>query len=480
MAFKAVVLGAGPAGMSAAVELVRAGVEVEVVEKESVVGGLCRSTRKDGFIFDLGGHRFITKDEVVLKFVEDLMKDEILLRQRKSVIRLQGKYFNYPLEFLDVITKMPFWISFKAAFDFFVNQLYFAKDNDVSFEDWVVKRFGKTMYEIYFGPYSEKLWGISPREISSEWAAQRISLANIRDVFCRSLGKKKDMPKTYCQNFLYPKQGIGQICEYMAKEILKKGGRIHLDSRVEKVICHNQLVEKVVFRQNNQLKELQGDFFISTIPLPELIFCLEPRLSEEAYATAKKMNFRSIKFVHLMLNTDYITDNTWIYIPEKKYIFFRLQDRKNWSPTAVVSGCDALTLEIACDRGDRIWNAPDDEIIRRCLIDLEELGFSLKDKLRGYLIERAEHAYPVYSLDYTQKVSFIYNILSSFKGFISIGRQGLFRYNNMDHSLKMGILTARHILEGYPKEKIFEIATEKAVFDWQDPGFHNGVSNKNS
>lgn len=472
-----IILGAGPAGLSTGWELSKQGVKVDIIEKETQVGGLCRSTRKDGYIFDLGGHRFITKDELLLADIEELMGEELMVRPRKSVIRLQEKFFNYPLELMDALKKMHPMISFKSAMDFLSTKFgLYSKMTETSFENWIIKRFGHTMYKIYFGPYSFKLWGIPPSEISADWAAQRISLINISDVLLRALGKKRNMPKTYAHNFLYPKEGIGQISEHMSQEIQNVGSKIHLNAKVTKILMKDSKIEKIIYRQDNREKEISGDFIVSTIPLPEFILNIEPKIDSRYISVAKEMSFRCLKFLHLMLDVEKISDNTWIYVPEEKYFFFRIQDRRNWSPTSVPHKKNALTLEIACNKNDHIWQAPDEEIFQHCIRDIERIGLVTRNFVKGYFTEKVEHAYPIYSLDYNKKIKHMYNFLSKIKDFIPIGRQGLYRYNNMDHSLKMGILTAKHILHGYPRQKIFEIATENTIFDWQDPGYHDGQS----
>lgn len=470
-----VILGGGPAGLSVGWKLSKEGIKVDILEMNPQAGGLCQSTRKGDFIFDLGGHRFITKDEFLFAQIQELMGQELLLRPRKSVIRLQNKFFAYPLEIKDVLIKMNPWISFKSGVDFFLTRLgRYSEMPDDSFQNWVIKRFGRTMYDIYFGPYSQKFWGVPPNEISSSWAAQRISLLNITDVFLRALGKKKDMPKTYAHSFLYPKKGIGQISERMAEEIEKNNGVIHFNARATKVILKNNHIEKIIYIQDKEEKEISGDFVISTIPLPEFILSIEPKVEDRYANIAQRMKFRGIKFLHLILNIEYVTDNTWIYVPEERYSFFRIQDRRNWSPTTVPEGKNALTLEIACNKGDSVWNASDDEIFQRCVKDLRNMGLIERNAIIDYFTEKTAYAYPVYSLDYNEKIEPIYEFLSTIEDFIPIGRQGLFRYNNMDHSFKMGLLTAQHILYGYPRQNILEIATEGIIFDWHDPGYHDG------
>ncbi len=473
-----IILGAGPAGLSAGWSLAKEGVRVDVIEAGSQVGGLCKSTKRDGFIFDLGGHRFVTKDDLLFADIEELMGDDLLTRFRKSQIRLMNKFFSYPLEILDILKKMDLAISLKCGFDFFLTKFgAYSKTPDNSFENWIIKRFGRTMYNIYFGPYSHKLWGMPPSEISSAWAAQRISLVNIADVLLRALGKKNDMPKTYARHFLYPKRGIGQIPERMAEEIEKLNGKVHLNAVVKKILMKNWRIEKIIYTQDGVEKELAADFTVSTIPLPELILMMAPAAEDKYLETAKSMKFRSIRFLHIMLDEEMVGDNTWIYIPEEKYLFFRIQDRRNWSPTVVPEGKNGITLEIACNKGDCVWKASDEEIFRRCMEDIADLGLIKQETVTGYFTENVEHAYPIYSLDYNDKLKTVYHFLSKISDFISIGRQGLFRYNNMDHSLKMGILTAKHILHRFPRQKIMEIATENIIFDWQDHGYRDGSPN---
>lgn len=468
-----VILGAGPAGLACAWKLSEAGFSVEVLERESGVGGLCRTIRRDGFCFDLGGHRFITKDSQIQGEIESLMGDTLLLRPRKSVIRLKGKYFRYPLEIKDTLFKLNPAFNMKAFLDYtlssFVQRTFPRPDS--SFESWVINRFGTTLYNLYFGPYSQKLWGVSPNMISSAWADQRISLINLGDVILRLLGKKRNQPKTYAESFYYPKKGIGQICETMAERIMLNNGIIRLNARVEHLTVHHNEAIDILCSEHGQYRKVRGDFFISTIALPDLIRMIRPRIDEAYHAIADKMDFRSIRFLHLVIDRERISDNTWIYIPESKFLFFRIQELRNWSATVVPKDKTGLTLEIACNEDDHIWRADEKYIFDICFDNLKELGL-LKNKkeVLDYFSSRTKHSYPMYTLDYFHKTDALLKLIDQIKNFISIGRQGLYRYNNMDHSLKMGFLTAAHLAHRSPKEDIFKIATEKKIFDWQDPG----------
>lgn len=464
---KVVILGAGPAGLSAGWKLSEAGVDVEVLELESEVGGLCRTIHHGDYLFDLGGHRFITKDEELSREIVSLMGDELLTTPRKSVIILDGKYFQYPLEFKDLFLKMSPLVLTKSLIDYVSAVLakrIFGKQ-DISFEDWVVNRFGRTLYNIYFGVYTEKLWGISPKRISADWAAQRISLLNLWDVLLRLLGKQSNRPKTYALEFAYPKMGIGRISDRMAEKIQKNGGTIRLNAKVKKIILKEEFIEKIVYEHNGEDKETSGDWYVSTTPMPEFIKSISPTPPPEYIKIADSMPFRAVKFLNMVIDAPYISDNTWIYIPEKQYLFFRVQEPRNWSPYSSPDGKTSLICEIACDIDDDIWNAPDEELYKRCVKDLKKIGLLNEHKITEYFTTKIRHGYPIYELDYKEKLEKSMRLLRSIDNLIPIGRQGLYRYNNMDHSIKMGFLTAEHILHGGLETRIFSVASEAVAFE---------------
>lgn len=478
MVKKVIILGGGPAGLSCAWKLVSENVQVEVIEKEDTVGGLCRTIHKkingEDYFFDLGGHRFITKDMELYKELEELMGEELVVMPRKSVIRLQGKFFSYPLQITDALKKMNIFVSIKSGIDFVFAKIFLHFKKDVTFEDWIVKRFGRKLYNIYFGVYTEKLWGIPCNQLSADWAAQRIPALTLWKVLVAALGKKKEMPKTFAENFLFPKKGIGRICDRMEEEILKHKGKVITGAKVEKLVMGDKKITEVHYIKDGKEYKTSGDYVVSTIPLPEFIQNVTPSPDEKVMSLAKSMKFRGIKFLFLAINKNRISDNTWIYIPEKEYIFFRIQEMRNWSPYTVPEGKTGITLEIACNENDEIWNASDEFIFNKCIKDIEKLGLFKRNDVINYFTYKVKHAYPVYYLDYHERVRVLYTYISQIKDFIAIGRQGLFRYNNMDHSIKMGMLAAKHILEGYPKQKVLEIATENIIFDWQDPGYFDG------
>lgn len=464
---KIAVLGAGPAGLSCAWKLAEAGEDVVLLERESSAGGICRTISYKDFLFDLGGHRFITKDEGLSRQIQELMRDELIATPRKSVIRLRGKYFYYPLEFKNLLLNMDKLFLFRSLFDYLcaITSKKLFNKQDLSFEDWVVNRFGRTLYQIYFGMYTEKLWGISPKNISADWAAQRISLLNLWDVLLRLLGKESSRPKTYALEFAYPKMGIGRISDKMVEKIEAGGGRIFLNAKVKRIVLEEEVIRKIIYEQEGIEKELTADWFVSTIPMNEFIRLIEPQVKSEYLEVAGSMQFRAVRFLNLIVETRSISDNTWMYIPEKEFLFFRIQEPRNWSRYSAPDGKTSLILEIACNVGDEIWELSDKDIFERCIGGLKKLGLLDTGKISEYFTTAVEHGYPIYDLNYKYKINKAMELLKGIDNLIPIGRQGLFRYNNMDHSVKMGLLTAEHIIHGGLEARIFSIASEEAAFE---------------
>ena len=462
-----IVIGAGPAGLAAADRLAAAGLDVLVLEGKDRVGGLCRTVSFSGATFDLGGHRFITKDDEVRNYVFELMGEGLELRHRKSTIRLWDKDFAYPLDFKNLLLSMNPLTTARACIDYLVTtaRQRLAPRADVSFEDWVVNRFGRTLYRIYFGPYTAKLWGRPPAEISADWAAQRISLLNLWDVLLLLLKIKKEQPKTYAAQFHYPRGGIGRIYETLADRARAAGAEIRVNAEALEVRRKGSRVAGVAFRRDGREELESADFVISTAPLPRLAEMIRPAAGDNVVEAAGGMAFRSLRFLNLVIDRPAITDNTWVYVPEPKYFFFRVQDLRNWSPSLCPPGKSALELEIACDAGDDKWRMSDEEVKAVCMSDLASFGLDMANDVEAYRSSFEEYSYPVYDLAYRDKLKTVLDFIWPIENLLTIGRGGLFRYNNMDHSIKMGVLAAQHVAYGEDRDAILDIAKEQSVFE---------------
>lgn len=445
---KILVLGGGPCGLSAAWEISKYGYDVAVVEKESKVGGLCITNEYKGFRFDLGGHRFISKNKELVGNVCKMMGRELLTANRKSVILLQGKTFEYPLSAKDIFLKMDLWTNLKAFTSYListVSRIIFRK-KDISFEDWIVNRFGRALYNLFFGPYTEKLWGISPKFISSDWASQRISLLNLKEVLFRLFKLRKGTPRTYAKGYFYPKKGIGQMFDVMSEDISKMGGNIILNASVSSIQVNNNTIESICYNQHGITKRIDCDAIVSTIPLTDLVKAFPGYLTRDIINHTSALKFRSVRFLNILVDLPDISDNTWMYVSEGKYIMTRIQEPKRRSPFSAPEGKTSIMLEIPCNENDEIWNCSEESLLKRSLADLKGLGIDIQDFVIDYFTSSVVHGYPVYSLDYAMHRQKLFDFLGQYDNLITCGRQGTFRYIFMDTAMEMGITAAQNLI----------------------------------
>ena len=440
-----VILGGGPCGLSAAWELSRSGKAVVVVEAQSSLGGLCKTINYKGYNFDLGGHRFISKNDELINKIKALMGDDLLVSERISAIRLDGREFQYPLSAGDILKQTDIIFLTRCLVDYVYQTLYkkLRDSPDTSFEDWIINRFGRKLYATFFKDYTHKLWGIPSSKLSSDWAAERISLLNLWDVVLRLCGLGREAPRTYAKRYFYPKQGIGQIFEYIAREIKQNGGNIVLNARFKKLLLEGGRVKGVVYESNGEDQVINCDWVVSTIPITDLIYN-QDRGGEyqEASNAARSLRFRSLRFLNILIDKPEIGRNTWTYIPDGKYIMTRIQEPNKRSPHNAPDGKTSLMLEIPCSYNDEVWNMQDDILFKRCIEDLLNLGIDIKDKVIDYFYTRERHAYPIYQLDYKLHLKKLFLWIDTIENIHTCGRNGLFRYIFMDRAMEMGFEAA--------------------------------------
>jgi protoporphyrinogen oxidase len=453
---RVLVLGGGLTGLSAGYVLTKAGLEVDLFERDSVVGGLSRTVEKDGFRFDLGGHRFFTNDKKIDDFVRDLMGEELIFVDRKSKIYMRNRYFNYPLKPLNAMFGLGFSTTSRIVADYFIEKLRGSsgKKPHESLEDWVVSRFGRTMFNIYFKEYSEKVWGIDCSRISFDWVAQRIrglSLATaVKNAFFKFSGK--DVP-SLVDRFVYPKLGIGRISDRLREEIDKRN-TVHMSTGIERVNHSGRRVLSIETRDTIGTHEVEGEEFISSIPMNRLVSMMHPVPPADVLEAASRLKYRDLVVVAVMIDRERVTDQTWIYIPEKRIPFGRIHEPTNWSEKMAPPGKTILVMEYFSFVGDRIWNESDEGLTGLTVENLELLGFIRKDAVLGSLVVRAPKAYPLFEIGYREWCDKIYAYLSGFENLHIAGRNGMFRYYNMDHAIGSGIRSAEKVLSragGIPK-----------------------------
>ena len=444
-----VVLGAGLAGLSAAYELVRSGARVTVLEREAHVGGMASSWRRGPHWLDLGPHRFHTRDPEIQRLVFEVMDGELVRRERLSRIYLRERFFRYPLEVSDVVAGLGPGLLTRAARDYVYRRLrsLFRRLPDENFEDWVLNRFGRTLYDLFFEAYTSKAWGMPCTEISADWASQRISQANLWDTVLKTLRPPKGGElRSLVSEFHYPRRGgIGQIARKFAERIRAAGGRIQLGCTVRGLERRDTRIERVHFDFLGVREELVADWVLNTTPINRLLPLVSPAIEQPARAAAERLEHVAIVFVYLEVDRTSVTPDHWIYLPEKHLRVHRVSEFKNFSDTSSPGDRTALCCEITCRAGDATWGLSLEEAARVAVADLVRCGLLEPGEARPLDIARLPRAYPVYRVGYREELGQLTEGARRLDNLLSTGRQGLFRYNNMDHSIAMGRDAARQV-----------------------------------
>jgi protoporphyrinogen oxidase len=440
------VLGAGPAGLAAALELTRRGRAVVVVEREGAVGGLARTVVKDGYRFDIGGHRFYTRIGEVQALWEDVLGAELLLRPRRSRILYHGHFYDYPLTLRTALAGLGPVEGLRIAGSYLRAKLR-PRRPETSLTDWVVNRFGERLFETFFRPYTEKVWGLRCEEIGAEWAAQRIRGLSLRAAIQDALRRGSGGQRTLVTEFRYPRLGPGMLWERMRERIEARGGRFLLGRTVSALHLSGGAVRGVTVRGPSGEERLAASEVISTIALRDLVAAFDPPLPQDALAAARALRYRDFLQVALVLDGPEPFPDTWLYLHDPEVRAGRLQNFRAWSPALVPAedrGC--VGVEYFCSAGDDLWSMPDEALVALATRELREVGLSGGlSVLQGHVV-RMRDAYPVYDGVHAGLVARIREALSAAPNVHVAGRNGTHRYNNMDHSIWMGMLAARNVL----------------------------------
>lgn len=436
-----IVLGGGLSGLSSGYELAKAGFKVGVYERDAVVGGLSKTIERNGFRFDLGGHRFFTADEKINDFVRELMGNELITVRRSSKIYLRGKYFDYPLKPLNAMFGLGILNTARTLADYaWETARRTIRDKEIiSLEDWVVGNFGRTMFNIYFKEYSEKVWGIDCSRISAAWVAQRIkglSLAKaVKHAFSKVSGR--DLA-TLADRFLYPALGIGRLSDRLRDEIEKSNGDVFTGTGVESINHRGFKVDSISVRDRVRMRTVPAEEFISSVPVTKLVRMLNPPPPPPVLETAAKLRFRDLVIVAIMVDRARITDQTWIYIPEKKIPFGRIHEPTNWSPAMAPPGKSLLVTEFFSFKGDAVWSMGDRMLADLAADNLVGLGLINRREILDSVAVRVPKAYPLFEVGYRKHTAELHDYLGRFSNLHITGRSGLFRYYNMDVAIQSG------------------------------------------
>jgi protoporphyrinogen oxidase len=442
-----VVLGGGPAGLTAAYLLAKRDKPVIVLESTDMLGGIARTEVRDGYRFDLGGHRFFTKVKEVDDLWHEIMKEEFLKRPRQSRIYWNDQFLEYPLQGVDVIKKLGpveltrcglsyLWAAVKP------------KGREDTFEDWVSNRFGKRLYGHFFKTYTEKLWGVPANEIRAEWAAQRIKgLSFFSAAKAAFFGNSGNKIKSLISEFNYPRFGPGQMWEQMAKDIQEHGGEIRMNSPVTKLVTDgNGKVTEV--HAGDQV--LHPSHVVSSLPLRTTVGIAEPEAPVNVRDAARGLRYREFLTVLLVIEGQDLFPDNWIYIHQPGVRVLRIQNFKSWSPWMVPNENDAsIGMEYFCFEGDDLWNMDDDKLVQMAGQEIEKLKLAKAANVKFGFVARVHKAYPIYDEKYAERVATIRRWLDSdLTNLAQVGRNGLHRYNNSDHSMLTAMRAVDNILLG--------------------------------
>ena len=446
-----VILGAGPAGISAAWRLTKNGHPVTVLERDGAVGGMGLTITVGDHKVDFGPHTFHIREtpesKAILDTIRPMFGDDPLTLTRGTRVLLRGKEYVYPLEIFQVLIGVNPLLSALILFDYTIATIkaFFAPaQREDSFEEWGVRNLGRTLYDLCFGIYSSRVWGLPTSQISSK-QAQRVAKLNLKNIILRTLGIKAD-PATYFTKYFYPRQGISVLFENMAADVIKGGNKVLLNSPAVRVMVDGDRVSSVVYSRDGAEQSIDCDVVLSTLPLPALVGMMSPALPKAVLTHAGRLRYRSLKLIYIELKRSRLTDYHWVYLLDEHYRVNRMSEQKNVSSSMVPENRTVLCIELSLWKDDPLFHAEDDEIYRIALGDLLKMGYGVtEDEVDSYHVTDIVTAYPVYELNFEDHLIPVLEAVHSPRNLMTLGRHGLFLNNSMDDNVGLGFQVADHI-----------------------------------
>ena len=444
---RVVIIGAGPAGLTAALELSNRGVPAVVLEADKQVGGLARTVNYKGYLFDIGGHRFFTKWDEVNGIWNEILGDKFLERPRLSRIYYKKKFLMYPLAAKDALFGLGLLESVRILLSY-VKARLMPTSKEENLEEWVSNRFGRRLYEIFFKTYTEKVWGVPCTTIRAEWAAQRVKgLSLLTAVRNAVFPRKQSNVKTLSDRFQYPERGPGQMWEAMSNRLTDTGYPVLMERPVDR-ICHDAgKITGVVTEGVGGRETFPGTDFISSMPIRDLVHALDPAPPARILEAANQLRYRDFLIVSLVVNRKEVSPDNWIYVHDPSVKVGRIQNFKNWSPAMVPdSNKTCLGMEYFVFENDKLWSSPDDELIEMARREIAALGLVRPDEIEDGTVVRMQKAYPMYDENWSSHVDTIREYLGeTARNLQLVGRNGMHKYNNQDHSMITALYAARNI-----------------------------------
>ncbi|HSM83802.1 MAG TPA: NAD(P)/FAD-dependent oxidoreductase [Nodosilinea sp.] len=460
--YPVVIIGAGPAGLTASYELMKQGVQSIVLEKAGQVGGISRTEVYKGYRFDIGGHRFFTKVNEVNALWQEILGDEFIQVPRLSRIYYQGKFYDYPLALGKTLKNlgpgqsMLMVLSYlNAKLKKFLNPSFEAE----TFEEWVIDSFGERLYKTFFKTYTEKVWGIPCNQIRADWAAQRIQNMSLKQVLINAIFGSQTA-KSLIKTFDYPRLGPGMMWERCQEILVAHHSPVQLNTEIVRIEHHHNRVKRVIAKQTDPAGqgpagqgaehtfEITGDYVINSMPISALIHRLDPPPPPEVMAAANGLKYRDFLIVSLIIDQPHLFPDNWLYIHSPEFQVGRIQNFKNWSPAMVPDPTKTcLGLEYFCSAGDSLWTMTDAQLVKLAAQEIVRLNLGVRaGDIEDGCVIRQPKAYPVYDGEYRQHLQVLQRYLEPFENLQTVGRNGMHRYNNQDHSMLTASLAAKNTL----------------------------------
>ena len=464
----AAVLGGGPAGLTAAYVLAKQARPAVLFEADDSVGGLARTVVRDGYRFDLGGHRFFTKSREVEALWHEVLGEELLVRPRLSRIRWRGRFIDHPLRAGDVVRKLGPLELARCSASYAAASCRRRRDAE-SFEDWVSSRFGRRLFDLFFRTYTEKVWGVASSELRAEWAAQRIRDLSFGRAARAAVFGGGGGVHSLIEEFLYPRLGPGQMWDTMLAEIVRLGGEARLGHPIARLEHSAGRITRVATAGGH---ELEPGPVISSLPLGAVVGMFDPPAPSRVLEAARGLRYRDFLTVALVVRGDDPFPDTWVYVHDPEVRVGRIQNFRAWSPWMVPDADrSCLGLEYFCFEGDELWNENDDALVARATAELERTGLVAADRVERGWIVRVPKAYPIYDSAYGDRVAVIRSWLAGLANLQQIGRNGLHRYNNSDHSMLTAIRAVDNACRG-AQHDIWSVNADSAYHEEQMPDEH--------
>ena len=475
MSKRVAIIGAGPAGLTAAYLLAKGNQEVVAFEKDpQYVGGISRTESYNGYHFDIGGHRFFSKSKEVEDFWTEILGDEMLERPRSSRIYYNNHFFSYPLVAFEALRKLGIFESALCVLSYLKAKVFPIK-NPTNFEEWVTNQFGQRLFNIFFKTYTEKVWGIPCNEISADWAAQRIKGLSLSSAIFNALFKpnkkatdKDKVIKTLIDSFRYPKQGPGMMWEACAEKSKAMGVTLHMNCGVQKIEYANN---SWTVQTTSQGHVTGFDYVLSSAPMRELVANVLPAFPATVAANAAALGYRDFLTVVLICKDEDAFSDNWIYIHDPKVKVGRIQNFKSWSPFMVPDPSMACYgLEYFCFEGDGLWTSSDADLIALGKQEIEKIGLTKASAVVDGYVVRQPKAYPVYDQFYKTRVDSVRDALANYPGLYLVGRNGMHKYNNQDHSMMTAMLAAKNIIAGKELYNLWDVNEDAEYHEGGDRG----------